>query len=536
MTKLIPPVDVARTELQAPVVQVTLLEDRAMVRRQGRISLPAGRHRLVVYGASPVLQDVSLQTEWLAGEGRVADVVARRAWRILVEDRPQEAADLEAQIEAAERTHDRLDAQRMAARQRRQRVTTMVRQATHEVPVDAAWGRVDPDTWNATFGALFGRIRDAAISEVENYHAQLDNLDALDNLVKRRRALDRMDTEFVGWLGVDVDMAAAGEAELAIEYVVPCAVWRPIHAVRWAGEDRVTVRSSAVLWQNTGEDWSDVALHFSTSRASLGHEPPMLTDDPLTAERKDDELRVEVRQVEVQQAMVEGAEADDETPAGAQPTPSDQVELPGVEDGGQRRHLVAPGRHRVPADGRPVRVPLSTFEAEARGELITVPEDKPVAVWRVVARHSGTEALLAGPVELIRDHGPVGWTDTRFVATGAPFELGFGPDEAVRVERTVQRKQLDRHRDEWPATQRTVRVFLSNLGPAPKRLKVIERIPVSEIDEVRVTLEGDFTTEGHAVDDDGFVTWTLELEGRGHREIRLRWVLASAPSLNWSFD
>lgn len=532
MSTLYPPVDPALTPFEAPVTRVTVLEDRAHVRREGRIALAAGRNKLVVHQVSPVLQDVSLQARLLPPEvGRVADVKARRALRIRFEDLPPEAAALETKVDEKIRELNRHREERRQARQRLARVQAIISHAVQEVPTDAAWGRVDPDTWTNTFSTLFARARAALEADLTGFHAQEDLHAEIDNLIKQRLVMNSLDTEIVGWLGVDVEVEAAIDVNLAVEYIVPCALWRPIHTVRWSGDKTIDVSTSAVLWQNTGEDWTDVELHFSTSRASLGHEPPLLTDDPLSAERKDDEISVEIRRVEVEKASVEGAGGGASGDSGRA-----SVELPGVDDGGQRRHIEASGQHSVPADGRPVRVPLSGFAAEAAGTLITMPEEEPAAVWRIVATHCGAQPLLAGPVELVRAHGPVGWTQTRFVAPQSRFELGFGPDESVRVDRTIARKSLDRRSDEWPATRRTVRVFVSNLGIEPRQVKVIERIPVSEVDEVRVTLEADKTTEGHAVDDDGFVTWTIDLEGRAQRELRLVWVLTVAPSLDWEFD
>ncbi len=531
MARLHPSVDASRLDFDAPVVRVMVLEDRALVRRQGRVKLESGRQRLAIHGVSPVLQDVSLQAEVRSGPGQVADVFARRAWRIVEEDRPEDAVALEREIERRVQQIYRWAERRTEAEMRQGRIHKMVAQASQEIPDDAAWGRSDPDTWKSTFSTLFARGRAAAMEDLEGYHAQLDLKDEVENLVKQRAALDRLDTDFVGWLGVDVDIDGASEVELAVEYIVPCALWRPVHRARWAMGQQLAVTTSAALWQNTGEDWTDVELLFSTSRASLGHEPPHLVDDPLEAERKDEEIEVETRDVEVQVASVEESRGGGGPPA----RDSETVQLPGVDDGGQRREIAAPGRHEVPANGRPVRVPLAGFVTEAHGELVTMPEQREVAVWRVVARQSGADPLLAGPVELVRGHGPVGWTETRFVAPGAPLELGFGPDEAVRVERTEEAQRLERRADEWLATRQEVSVYLSNLADVPRRVKVTERIPVSEIDDVRVTLDGDSTTGGHTVDDDGFVTWEIDLEAYATEALALRYVVTWSPQLDWAF-
>ena len=535
MSRLFPPIDNGLTELDAPVTRVTVMEDRAQIRREGRIELSAGRQRLVVHGVSPVLQDVSLIASLTDGDGRIADVKARRAWRISADDRPEHAASLEAAIDEKSRHWQHVEEEREQARQRLDRLRTMIEQATREIPVDAAWGRVDPGTWKTTFETLFSRARQAVEADLTGFHEQQDVRDDLSNLLKQRQAIDTLDTRFVGWLGIDVDLERPQPVQIAIDYIVPCALWRPVHRVRWASGASVDVVTSALLWQNTGESWTDVELHFSTSRASLGHEPPKLTDDPLEAQRKDEELRVEVRRVEIQKAAVDEGEEIEAGGGGTTEVPT-PVALAAVDDGGQRRHLQAPGRHRVESDGRPVRIPLSRFEGEGHGELITMPEEESVAVWRVAAENRSAEPMLAGPVELVRDYGPVGWTETRFVAPHSRFELGFGPDESVRVERTVKRSRVPRRSDEWPAIRRTVRIYLSNLDDVSKRVKVIERIPVSEVDEVRITLDADATSAGHDVDDDGFVTWTVTLAGRQNIELQLQWTLESAPGLSFDLD
>ncbi|MEL7370629.1 MAG: mucoidy inhibitor MuiA family protein [Myxococcota bacterium] len=535
MNRLFPPIDPALTEMANAVTRVTLLEDRALVRREGRISLDAGRHRLVLVDVSPVLQDVSLQAGLSSGEGRVADVRMRRAYRILAEDRPEEATKLEAEIESTGRTLDRLDGERASAQARLVRVQQMVAQASQEVSLDAAWGRSDAQTWQRSFSALFERARESAERDLNGYHLQQDAQQTLANLVKQRQALDRLDQHITGWIGLDLDVPAAGDIGVFVEYIVPCALWRPIHTARWV-DATLELSTAAVLWQNTGEDWADAELHFSTSRSSLGHEPPMLVDDPLSAERKDDEISVELREVDIEQAAVEGIGGGGASSGGASPPQPTRADLPGVDDGGRTRHLVATGRHRVPSDGRPVRIPLGRFEAPANAELIAAPELALAAVWRVVADHAGAEPLLAGPVELVRQYGPVGWTDTRFVAPRSTFELGFGPDDSIRVDRTVAQEKVDGHPDDWPAVRRTVDIYLSNLDDAAKQIKVVERVPVSEVEEVRVLLQADQSTSGYSVDDDGRVTWPVTLQARENRTLRLVWVLASSPKLAWSLD
>ena len=93
--------------IAAPVTQVTLLEDRAQVRRVGSLKLSAGQHLLVVPDVAPVLQDLSLRAH--ASEGaKVSDVRARRAMKVAPREKPEVLRALEVEIDALAEQLERL--------------------------------------------------------------------------------------------------------------------------------------------------------------------------------------------------------------------------------------------------------------------------------------------------------------------------------------------------------------------------------------------------------------------------------------------
>ena len=63
--------------LNAPIVRVTLLEDRALVRRQVELEVPQGGSRWKLAGLSPALVDKTL-TAQLAGPARVLHLTLDR--------------------------------------------------------------------------------------------------------------------------------------------------------------------------------------------------------------------------------------------------------------------------------------------------------------------------------------------------------------------------------------------------------------------------------------------------------------------------
>ncbi len=520
-----PPLGADRAAIEAPVREVTLLEDRAQVQRRGAVTLVAGLNRLAILDVAPVAQDVSLQAAVSAG-ARVADVRVVRAARITRAQQPPVLRAIDAEVEALERDAERLGRERAQLEERRDRFLQIFAHAVEEIPEDAGWGLVDVNQWRETIAHVSARHGEL-VRKIWDTWAEQRRVGVLHTQrVAERRVATQPNTTVVARLELDVWADAPGTFELTVGYVVPAAIWRPLHSARLRDDGTLEVVSQAVAWQATGEDWKDVRLAFSTARSSLGHEAPLLGDDLLVAQRRAESIVVAAREVKIQQAGVPPSSGGE-----AAPTPPPSVELPGVDDGGETRTLVAPAPATVPADGAPYVVPLSRFTAPATVELVTIPERDDKVFVRARAVNAGRTPLLAGPVELIREAGVVGWSKVLFVAPGERFELGFGPDDALRVLRRADSETETDDVDKWRVTAHVVRVYLSHLGGPPKTVEVLERIPVSEIEHVKVTLLASKCEPQPVVDDHGFCRWKIVLAPDTHAEVQLAFGVAVAPTV-----
>lgn len=517
-----------RADVAAPVVEVVLLEDRAQVTRRGTVKLAAGRNRLVLRGVSPIAQDLSLRAALADGvAARVADARLRRGLRIERAAKPEAVQALAAEVRGANARYTEQLRAAERARAVHGRVGEIVARGMDELPADVAWGLADRARWVETFEALFQRGREAADEAIERRFAAEDALRDAQAAAARARAADRLDHHVEAF--VELDLVADGplEASLSVVYTVPNALWRPVHRARLEG-DTLRFESRAAVWQRTGEDWTNVRFAASTARTSLGTTAPLLSDDLLTARRREEKaVTLAAREVKVQRLGPEGG-------GGPQPA-SSAVDLPGVDDGGEVRHLVAERPVTIPGDGRPVFVDLFGFESPAARTRVLMAEVDPTVHLRVQARHAGRHPVLAGPVELVRDSGTVGWTETLYVAPGGALELGFGPDDALRAVRAVDVDEETDAVDKW--TRRTVRVrlYLSNLGGEARTVQISERVPVSEVEQVKVAvLEGPAAPDGvapHPADADGM--WRVErtVPANGRAALVLLWQLSTAPGV-----
>lgn len=334
-------------------------------------------------------------------------------------------------------------------------------------------------------------------------------------LCARINVLKNPATSYQASLEIDCLATSGEEPEIQIDYVVPGACWRPWHTAHLVQgvETGIEFRTDGAVWQNTGEDWINVKLAFSTERSSLGVEPPPLAPDVLQACKKPDQLVVETREQEIQTTSDDGG-------LQAQIAP----ELPGIDDGGEVLHLRAPRPATIPTDGLPYRVGIFEFTTDVETELQAIPELTPCAILTSKQTNLGSHPILAGPTNLVRDSGLVGRTPVLFIAPGESFDLGWGPDPEIRIKRQTSRVAKEKTLlSSWLMTEYTVKNLVSNLGPSEKTILVKERVPVSELQQVRIDVDTEVTTGNKVPDENGILTWMVQLMPFGHETVLLKY-------------
>ncbi|MGW2108645.1 mucoidy inhibitor MuiA family protein [Streptomyces sp. NPDC001948] len=497
-----------------PVTAVTCLEDRAHVERAVVLDLEAGVQRLRLGPVSALAVDRTLHAELTAEHpATVLDVRIVRSWTPRAPLPPtQDDSALRHRVHA-------LEEERLTLGQRRDRLKTrldllgrLAADLLREIGEGAGHGETE--------GARWSRELDRVDAERDEHGEQLRATDArLAAIAAELRAAERAmelaeeePAELVGHVELTVEAAAAGPAGLRLSHLTPCALWRPAYRAVLDG-DSLTLETDAMVWQRTGEDWSDVRLTLSTARSALATDPPRLDEDRLTLK---DRSAAERRTVDV--------ELREEEIGALGPAPV--LGLPGVDDGGETRVLRSPAPVSVPGDGRAHRVPLSAFTTAARSEYACSPELSPLVTQVVRFDNLSGHALLAGPVDLVRGSGFGGRGTLDFTAPGTPAELAFGSCDDYRVVRRAEESRDSTGITQRTVVTRTVRLHLSRFsapGEQDDRVVVLrERVPVSEVSAVEIRLrKGSCSPAPDAVDAEGVVRWDVPLPPGGRRTVTL---------------
>jgi len=515
------------------VTRVTLFEDRAEIVRSAKVPVGAGATWVRLAGMTPFLDDRSVQARVEGGAARVSAArVVRRVFHEQTEGHVAREA-LEAGVRAAGR---RLQAARAAAERARAGgehardlatrwvaglVTTPRGIARQSSSADGPRDRVA--SWRASYEAVVAAEREALVAASR---ARADEVKAHDEVVAadaRLRAAYATRVRHEAVVEVRVESEDATEVEIVVTYRSPGALWRPehrVHAVTTtdAATARLEIVTWGTVWQATGEDWKDVELHLSTARPAHHATAPLVADDLLLTRRKSDEERrqviVEGREQEIVRAGAEGARAVDE--------------MPGVDDGGVPLVYAATSRAHVAPDGRPVRVEVERRVIDARVDCVAYPELDAVAHHRARGLLAGGP-LLAGPAHVSFDGVAAGRALVKFVGGGEPFEIGLGTDDAVRVRRATEAQDDTTALMGTQLRKRTVVIWVSNLSALPRRVRVIERVPVSEIEGLEVSFSS--TPEWRFDAKDGFAHRDVDLPANASVKIRLVYEIRAAAKI-----
>ncbi|GGW75774.1 mucoidy inhibitor MuiA family protein [Streptomyces galilaeus] len=497
-----------------PVTAVTCLEDRAHVERAAVLHLEPGVQRLRLGPVSALAVDRTLHAELTSGHpATVLDVRIVREWTPRGPlPSPDDDSALRRRVHALEEERLVVERRRDRLRSRLDLLGRLAADLLREIGEGAGCGETEGTRWAQELDRVDSE-RDTCGEQLRAAEARLTALGV--ELGEAQRAMDLAETEpaeLVGHIELTVEATAAGPVGLRLTHLTPCALWRPAYRAVLDG-DSLTLETDAMVWQRTGEDWSDVRLTLSTARSALAAEPPRLREDRLTLKDRTAEER---RTVEVELREQEIGDLG----------PAPVLGLPGVADGGETRVLNAPAPVSVPADGRAHRVPLSAFTTAAHAEYACAPEVSPLVTRVARFDNRSGHALLAGPVDLVRGSGFTGRGTLDFTAPGAPVELAFGSCDDYRVVRQTEESHASPGLTQRTVTTHTVRLHLSRFSApgeqAEESVAVRERIPVSEVSAVEVRLRGEACSPApDTLDAEGIARWDVVLPSGGRRTVTL---------------
>jgi uncharacterized protein (TIGR02231 family) len=524
----IAPLGAAPLDVRSAIDAVTVYPDGATVTRLITVDLPQGDTTLIARDFPPGLDASSLRVEGEGAGGVVIGAIDARAPR---PEKPPTAPELEKRWQVLKDERAAIEDQ-IAAEAARKKFAERFASETPFGVGEKENARPIAD-WRAAFGAVAEEIRSAndAIRVLKLKQRDID-----EQIARLERELQANPARKME-VRIDLAVNAGTRATFRVSYTVRGARWAPLYDARLDTGTRerkpaLELVRRAEIVQQTGEDWSDVALSVSTVRTAKGGSAPELR--PLIVRYPDPASLHQTRtgyftQDRITAAPVSPFSATLPLEDGkAQFAPAGEREAT-IEPGGYQAVFRIPGRITVSASegAKSFRIATGTIAPELL--VRATPALDETAYLEAAFKQAEEAPLLPGRIALYRDGIFVGRAQMALTPKDEIARLGFGADDKVKVARVVVRKIegsagiISSSRTD----EREYKITVRSGHDRPIKVVVEDQMPTTETADIQVELLPVTTapTERDARDRRGVLAWSIDAVPGEGKDIRLAWRL-----------
>lgn len=556
-------------DLDAPIAEVTVYADRALITRRGTIELEAGEHTIRI-NQLPLFFHDSLRASGEGPQGmRILDVDITKAFH----SRPPDSViqEIEDALEQLNQQKQILHARQESLKERRQWLHALGEQS-RDFARGLAQGQMKPQDCSDFFSFMANQsLQDAQSSitldrEVQQLQREID--------ARRRELGEKGGSKQPDRLAatVAIDLPTGGEVTIDLSYIVGNASWHPQYDVRVEIDEQsqgdVELTYVGMVQQSTGEVWDNVELSLSTARPSLAAVPPeikpwylsvytpplpppmmrpMSASAPMAApggfakksrvmhERASAFSEAEDMDGFMQEAPYSstGYGGDEQiTLAAAQPVQA-QVATALVERTGSAFVFRAGRSVNIPSDGSPHKTIIARDRIPCEFDYVSAPILEENVHLRATVTNTSERTLLTGDASIFLSGEYVGTTQLKMTAPTERFKLFLGIDDAIKVERKLTERSVDKGnllQNDLRRSTYAYQIKVHNYAGAPRKIEVRDHLPVSQHERIKVkTLQVQPQPEERTRLE--LLTWTFTLAADGEQKLDYRFVVEHPQNL-----
>ncbi len=545
--------EVVRTS--APIQGVTLYQGRALISRAATAPTREGLFEIRFENLPSSLESDSLQATIAAPQGG-AKLLDVRYEEIVtptnVSNNPHLREAITA-LDAAKRDSERMAMQMTLINDQYALFNSIAQKTATESAKDFGSKSLDPQALAAQV-AFLAKARNDLIDARMQLDAQMRantlTLAALQDKVSALGGQSTCERTAI----VTVGKSSIAAAEVTLRYLVRDASWAPRYAIRADIEgNELTIEYDAQIRQATGEDWSSVMLTLSsaqpTQRAAPYEVTPVYLDvfvAPPTGGMTMESGFAGVDKSDTAAYFRHAAEpaSAGEKMLGITGKPGgygDPAEMPAsapvenaaykalYDDASATRSgtvvlFPIPRATSVPSDGtRTQKLRIATIVTKPAFTYVARPLVESAVYLKAVAANTSNYQLLAGDATVFLGGDSVGSTQLPDLAAGSEMTFWLGTDRRLDAKRVLVKKETVQQGvfSKTDLTRWDYRIDLTSTDDRAVSIEVVDRMPVSRNEQIKVDLHNDLKAGGVALATDakyladekpqGILKWVVEL-------------------------
>ena len=498
-----------------PQIQSVVVHfDRSVVKRVKQVALEKGNQTFIIENASANLIPESL-TAWSQAEGVVIRGITTytekkaNSLNPIIHDFEKKIAKNEEQENILQLDKKRLDSDLKAMDDYLQYLSNSISENSNTKNTSqlGKWIAAKDFLRKRRLSAIRQKLaKENELVSVKEKHAYLNA--ELDKIKVQKNKIKRV-------VEIQLHSHKAMQAELGLSYMMKNTSWNVSYGMHLK-EDVLQVEYYGNIVQESGEDWNKVALSLSTSNPAKGITRSKISPQLISARK------VQTKTTYIQSnENVAVEESEGEIIDSVATTTSDKK---GSQLDAVMFNVV--GDTTIMSGKRSVRVKIATFQLKPNEYYYRiVPSLDEAAHFSIKVQNDRKFPLLGGTVDLFRKSGYVGSSVLEHTSPNSQFQLSFGADQKVAVERDISRNQL--HEGIISSEKTFVtdsNSWITNHGKTAIHIEYFERLPVSQTEEISVQIM-DQTTQAYKeiAENSGILMWDYKLNPGEKKNVRLKY-------------
>ncbi len=493
------------------ITKVTVYRGQALVTRTIKVDLPQGTSEFIITDLPARIVPESLYAQ-TSGNLKILSVRYRE--RAVKEDTRQEVKELDEQIETLKNQIRHAERNHKHGGNLWAKYEGLWKLAIDGSKVDLNRGVLQAEQIQSLAQYLedkWNELHKEAL-KIEDHIAELKK--ELELLNRKRRELDtgRSRTEREAVLFVRKDDKK--KASIELNYLVNNANWQQQYNLRAnPKKSTVLIEYNAVVNQTSGEDWNGIALSLSTAEPTMVAAPPVLEPMLVGLSRSDraqqieqqsrfinfDDIRKFQRSRKANIKMGFDANAALNTLAVDNQAFIINADIRQVRQFQEQLAEIVRtegisvtydlyGKLTLPSRSDQQLVTIASFGVKAEFTLVATPLLTDYVYLQGKLLNDTGPILLPGPASMFRNGEFVGKSQLPQVTIGEKFTAGFGIDSQVQVSHELEKKKTRVQGGNRIDTYH-YRIALSNYKNTAVKLQLLDRLPYSDSDSIKIELE-----------------------------------------------
>lgn len=500
--------DEEKKDLASKITNVTVYQQGAQIERKTTFTAEHGIQEIIIHGLPSTIVENSLQASG-TGNFRILGLTFQKDY--------QHKTNLKPEVKKLEDSLDLL-------KNKKQEKKNLMEIFQKEEEILLANKKIS----GQNTGLKISELKSA----MEYFRSQFqeikdEQLKTEQELNKINKAIKRIEQELQdikgqnnrpkGEVHVRISSETDEKCELALNYVVMNASWKPLYDLRATDIDSpVNLAYKAIIAQSTGNDWEDLPLTISTGKANASNSQPNLRPKFLrfmrppkaSQQRKVPAMSIRKEQEEVvsDAIMIEEAQ-------------QAQADMSTTQT---RVEFQTKQKHNIPGNGKEYSVHLTQHELKADYTYFAAPRlDKDAFL---LAKISDWEQynLIPAKANLFFEGRYVGTSHFNTNTAEDTLTFSMGRDKSIIVKHEkIKDFESEKFigKDKKISYERNIQVKNNKQNPIDIVIK--DQIPVSMNEDITVTPQNLSNAKHNK--NKGFLTWKKHIQPKASEELTIKY-------------